>query len=64
MSQTNPAKISTKEACYVKSICTKCDFFDGTDDDLECAAYKILKGLVDKKVITIADIDNATITEE
>jgi len=43
----------------VELICTHCDFYKESDKDLECGAYKILKGLLDKGVITPEDIHDA-----
>jgi hypothetical protein len=43
----------------VKLICTTCEFYKDSDKDLECGAYKILKGLLDKGVITPEDIHDA-----
>jgi hypothetical protein len=43
----------------VELICTHCDFYKESDKDLECGAYKILKGLLDKGVITPEDIHGA-----
>jgi len=37
-------------------ICGRCDFYKESDKDLECAAYKILKGLLEKGVITPEEI--------
>ena len=33
-------------------ICKHCEFYKESDKDLECGAYKILKGLLEKKIIT------------
>jgi len=33
-------------------ICTHCEFYKESDKDLECGAYKILKGLIEKGQIT------------
>ena len=40
-------------------ICTHCEFYKESDKDLECGAYKILKCLLDKGVITHEDIHGA-----
>ncbi len=36
----------------VDLICTHCDFYKESEKDLECGAFKILKGLLKKGVIT------------
>ncbi len=33
-------------------ICKHCDFYKESEKDLECGAYKILKGLLEKGVVT------------
>lgn len=40
-------------------ICKQCDFYKESDKDLECGAYKILKALLQKKIITQEEISNA-----
>ena len=37
-------------------ICTSCDFYKESDEDLICGAYKILKALLEKEVITPEEI--------
>ena len=44
----------------VHLICKHCDFYKDSDKDLECGAYKILKGLLEKGVITPEQILDAT----
>jgi hypothetical protein len=44
----------------VNLICTHCEFYKESDKDLECGAYKILKGLLEKGVITPEQILDAT----
>ena len=39
-----------------KLICTTCDFYKESDEDLECGAYKILKALLEKGTITAEEI--------
>ncbi len=41
-------------------ICKHCDFYKESEKDLECGAYKILKGLLKKGVITPGQILDAT----
>ena len=43
----------------IELICTRCDFYKESDKDLECGAYKILKGLLQKGVITPEDMKDA-----
>jgi len=33
-------------------ICKHCEFYKDSDKELECGAFKILKGLLEKGVIT------------
>jgi hypothetical protein len=40
-------------------ICKHCDFYKESDKDLECGAYKILKGLLEKNIITPEGISDA-----
>jgi hypothetical protein len=42
----------------VELICTRCDFYKESDKDLECGAYKILKGLLEKGAITPEEIED------
>jgi len=39
-------------------ICKHCEFYKESDKDLECGAYKILKGLLEKGVITTEEIED------
>ena len=40
-------------------ICKRCDFYKESDKDLECGAYKILKGLLEKGIVTPQQINDA-----
>jgi hypothetical protein len=40
-------------------ICKRCDFYKESEKDLECGAYKILKRLLEKKIITPEGISDA-----
>jgi hypothetical protein len=40
----------------VRLICRHCEFFKESDKDLECGAFKILKGLLEKGIITPEEI--------
>lgn len=42
----------------VELICKRCDFYKESEKDLECGAYKILKGLLEKGVITPTEIED------
>jgi hypothetical protein len=44
----------------VHLICGHCDFYKESDKDLECGAYKILKGLLKKGLITPEQIIDAS----
>jgi hypothetical protein len=39
-------------------ICNHCDFYKESEKDLECGAYKILKGLLEKGTITPEEIED------
>jgi hypothetical protein len=39
-------------------ICKHCEFYKESDKDLECGAYKILKGLLEKGAITPEEIED------
>ena len=43
----------------VNLICTHCDFYKESDKDLECGAYKILKRLLEKGILTSEQIHDA-----
>jgi hypothetical protein len=40
-------------------ICKRCEFYKESDKDLECGAYKILKKLLEKEVITPKEVKDA-----
>ncbi len=48
----------TKDA-LTSLICQSCDFYKESEKDLECGAYKILKGLLKKGKITPQEIEDA-----
>ena len=52
-------KITLDKKNLVHLICKHCDFYKESDKDLECGAYKILKGLLEKGVITPEQIIDA-----
>lgn len=43
---------------YVTLICTHCEFFKEDDIELECAAFKVLKNLLERGIITPEEIKN------
>ncbi len=43
----------------IELICKQCDFYKESEKDLECGAFKILKGLLRQKRITPEDIHDA-----
>jgi len=43
----------------INLICKQCEFYKESDKDLECGAYKILKGLLKKGIIVPEDIEDA-----
>jgi len=40
-------------------ICKHCDFYKESEKDLECGAYKILKKLLEKGMITPEEVTDA-----
>ena len=44
----------------INLICKHCDFYKESDKELECGAFRILKGLLEKGVITPEQILDAT----
>ncbi|NJD53836.1 MAG: YHS domain-containing protein [Candidatus Methanoperedens sp.] len=44
---------------YVALICSHCEFFKEDDIELECAAFKILKSMLRKGMITQEEIKDA-----
>ncbi|HEY9247065.1 MAG TPA: hypothetical protein VIO11_09490 [Candidatus Methanoperedens sp.] len=44
---------------YVTLICTHCEFFKEDDIELECAAFKVLKNMLKKGIITPDEIQDA-----
>ncbi len=44
---------------YVTLICTHCEFFKEDDIDLECAAFKVLKTMLQDGRITTEEIKDA-----
>ncbi len=40
----------------INLICIHCEFYKESDKDLECGAYKILRGLLEKGMITSEQI--------
>jgi len=43
----------------IKLICGHCDFFKESERDLECGAFKILKRLLRKGLVTPEQINDA-----
>ncbi len=43
----------------VNLICTHCEFFKEDDIALECAAFKVLKNMLQKGIITPEEIKDA-----
>lgn len=50
--------ISEKES-LIDLICKNCDFYKDSDKELECGAFKILKRLLEKGLITAEKIKDA-----
>jgi len=52
--------MSLDKDLLIHLICEHCDFYKESDKDLVCGAYKILKGLLKKGVITPEQIIGAS----
>ncbi len=48
---------NTKNPC-ASIICTHCEFFKEDDVELECAAFKVLKNMLQKGIITPETIND------
>ncbi len=68
MAGTRPAGVLRKEETMaecpdreglVNLICTSCQFHKEADEDLECGAFVILKRLLERGVITPAQVADA-----
>jgi hypothetical protein len=44
---------------YITLICTHCEFFKEDELELECAAFKVLKSMLQKGLITPEEIEDA-----
>ena len=44
---------------YITLICTRCEFFKEDDVELECAAFKALKTMLQRGTITPEEIKDA-----
>jgi len=56
--EDDPSLIHTKDGA-VELLCADCEFFKESDKDLECGAFKLLRLLIDKDVLTIKQISDA-----
>ena len=54
----DPGLIHTKDGA-VGLFCSDCDFYKESDKDLECGAFKLLRRLVEKKIVTVENISDA-----
>ncbi len=52
-------KITLDKDSLIELICKHCEFYKESEKDLECGAFKILKGLLEKGVITPEEIKDA-----
>ena len=53
------AHMDLNKEALVNLICKCCDFYKDSDKDLECGAYKILQGLLEKGMVTPEDVQDA-----
>ena len=54
----NPGLVRTKDGA-VSLFCADCDFYKDSDKDLECGAFKLLRLLVEKDILTVERINDA-----
>ena len=52
-------RMALDKESLIHLICKHCEFYKESDKDLECGAYKILKGLLEKGAITPEQIEDA-----
>jgi hypothetical protein len=50
--------MALEKESLIDLICKHCDFYKESEKDLECGAYKILKGLLEKGAITPEEIED------
>jgi|GEM_PF-846977 len=55
-----PAEYWAGHQGAVELFCADCDFYREDERELECGAFKILKRLLEKKIITPEDVLRAT----
>jgi len=56
---TDPS-VPLSDADLVRLICSDCPFYkEGEDEELECGAFRLLRHLVRKKVVTVQAILDA-----
>ncbi len=56
--ESDPALVHTKDGA-VELFCSDCDFYKESDKDLECGAFKLLRLLVEKNILTVKQISDA-----
>jgi len=56
--KADPGLIHTKDGA-VELLCADCEFYKESDKDLECGAFKLLRLLLDKNVLTLGQISDA-----
>jgi hypothetical protein len=52
-------KMALDKDTLIDLICKRCEFYKESDKDLECGAFKILKGLLEKGKVTPEEIEDA-----
>jgi hypothetical protein len=56
--EADPALVHTKDGA-IELFCSDCDFYKESDKDLECGAFKLLRRLVEKNILTVKQISDA-----
>lgn len=54
----NPEYAKTREG-LIDLVCRDCEFWEEDERDYQCGAYKLLKFLLEKDVISVAEIVHA-----
>jgi len=60
--EADPGLIQTKRGA-IDLFCSDCDFYKESDEDLECGAFKLLRRLVERKLLTLEQIRDAVTGE-
>lgn len=51
--------VTIDKESLIRLICSRCEFYKESERDLECGAFKILKALLAKGILTPEEIEDA-----